>query len=144
MQKPKQDIYKANQTIDNVISELIGFRDNADKEFEHWFNLAARLGEEVSTVPAVPRLAKSWSRFKPNVENDGPLSHCKSSLAILFLDDINSQLKYHLEDRNHTEIFAMLPSVMFERDYNLEITVKILLEKYHNEVTNDGVHFRSN
>ena len=32
---------------------------------------------------------------------------------------------------------------MFERDYNLEITVKILLEKYHNEMTNEGRHFRS-
>ena len=32
---------------------------------------------------------------------------------------------------------------MFERDYNLEITVKILLEKYHNEMTNEGAHSRS-
>ena len=32
---------------------------------------------------------------------------------------------------------------MSERDYNLEISVKILLEKYHNEMTNEGAHFRS-
>ena len=32
---------------------------------------------------------------------------------------------------------------MFERDYNFEITVKILLEKYHNEMTIKGAHFRS-
>ena len=30
---------------------------------------------------------------------------------------------------------------MLERDYNVEITVKILLEKYHNEITNEGAHF---
>ena len=102
LQKPKQDICKANQRIDNVISELRGFRDNVDIEFEHWFNLAVKLGEEVNTVPPVPRLAKSWNRFRSNVWNDGPLSHCKSSLAILLLDDINSQLENHLKDRNDT------------------------------------------
>ena len=32
---------------------------------------------------------------------------------------------------------------MLEIDYNVEITVKILLEKYHNEMTNEGAHFCS-
>ena len=32
---------------------------------------------------------------------------------------------------------------MFERDYNLKIAVKIALEKYHYEMTNEGAHFRS-
>ena len=32
---------------------------------------------------------------------------------------------------------------MVERDYNLEITVEILLEKYLNKMTNEGAHFRS-
>ena len=102
--------------FDNVISELTGFRDNVDIEFEYWFNLAVRLGQEVSTVPAVPRLAKHCSRFRPSVENDGPLSCSKISLAILLLDDINYQLKYHRKNKNHAEIFEILLSVMFERD----------------------------
>ena len=46
------------------------------------------------------------------------------------LDDINFQLEYHLKDRNHVEIFTISPSAMFERDYNLKINEKILLEKY--------------
>ena len=50
----------------------------------------------------------------------------EESLAIPFLDDINSQLEYRLKDRNCIEIFAILPSIMFKRDYNLEITAKIL------------------
>ena len=49
LQKPKQDIYKANERTDNVISELRGFRDNVDIEFEHCFNLAVKLGEEINT-----------------------------------------------------------------------------------------------
>ena len=143
LQKRNQDIYKAYQIIDNVISKLKGFRHNVDMEFEHWFNFAVKLGEEVNTVPSVTRLVKSWSRFRPNVENNDSLSYYKGSLAIPFLDDINSQLEYCLEDRNHIEFFAVLPSIVFERDYNVEITVKILLEKYHNEVTNEGAHFCS-
>ena len=58
---------------DSLISELKGFRNNDDIESEHWFNYAVKLGEEVNTVPSVPRLAKSWGRFRPNVENDGSL-----------------------------------------------------------------------
>ena len=34
--------------IRNVISELKDFSDNADIEFEHWFNFAVKLGEEVN------------------------------------------------------------------------------------------------
>ena len=41
----------------SVISEFKGFRDNLDIEFEHWFNFALKLGEEVNTVPSVQRLA---------------------------------------------------------------------------------------
>ena len=45
--------------IENVISELKAFRDNVDIEFEHWFNFAVKLGEEVNTTLSVPRLAKA-------------------------------------------------------------------------------------
>ena len=60
LQKRNQNICKAYQMIDDVISELKGFRENVDMEFEHWFNFAVKLG---NTVSSVPRLAKSWSRF---------------------------------------------------------------------------------
>ena len=39
---------------DNVVSELKDFRDNVDIEFEHWFNFAVKLGEEVNTAPSAP------------------------------------------------------------------------------------------
>ena len=68
--------------IKNVISKFKVFRDNADKEFEYWFNLAVKLGEEVKTLPSVPRLAKSWIRFEPNVENDASLSYHKRDHSI--------------------------------------------------------------
>ena len=49
LQKRNQYIYQACQMIRNVISELKDFSDNADIEFEHWFNFAVKLGEEVNT-----------------------------------------------------------------------------------------------
>ena len=141
LQKRNQDIYKTYQITDTVISELKRFRDHLDVELEYWFNFSVKLREEVNTVPSVPRLAKSWSRFRPNVENNGSLSYNKRSLAIRFLNNINSQLEYRLKDRNHIEIFVILRSIMLESDYNLEVTVKILLGKYHNEMINEGGHF---
>ena len=75
--------------IENVISELKGFRDHVEIEFQHWFKVILR---EVNAVPSVPRLNKNWSWFRPNVENDGLLSYYKRSLAILLLDNRNSSL----------------------------------------------------
>ena len=71
--------------IENVISELKAFRDNVDIEFEHWFNFSVKLGVEVNTTLSVPRLAKSWGRFRPNVKNECPLSYYMRSFAIPFL-----------------------------------------------------------
>ena len=97
LQKRNQDIYKAYQMIDNVVSELNGFRDHVEIEFKHLFNFTVKLGEDVNTVPSVPRLTKSRSQFRPNVEIDSSLSYYKRSLAIPFLDDINSQSEYRLK-----------------------------------------------
>ena len=54
LQERNQDIYKTYQMTDNVVSELKGFGDNVDIEFEHWFNFAVKLGEEVNTAPSAP------------------------------------------------------------------------------------------
>ena len=45
-----------------------------------------------------------------------------------FLDYINSQIEYRLKDRNHIGIFNIF-IYNVERNYKLEITVKILLQK---------------
>ena len=44
--------------IENVISELKGFREHVEIEFQHWFKVILR---EVNAVPSVPRLTKNWS-----------------------------------------------------------------------------------
>ena len=67
--------------------------------------------QSVAVQASAPRLAKGWSRFRHNVENDCPKSYYKRAVAIPFLDDINSQLQGRLQDRNHINIFALFPSV---------------------------------
>ena len=118
--------------IINVISKSKSFRDNVNTEFKHQFSLAVKLGEEVSTVSSVPRLAKRQSRFRPNLENDDLLSYYIGTLTIPFFDDINSQVEYGLKDRNHINIFARLQP---------QFTVDILLVEYHNKMVNEGAHF---
>ena len=139
LQKRNLGIYKAYQMIGNVEkSKLKCSRDGV--EFPHWFNFAVTLVQKVNAVPSAPRLAENCSLSRPNVEIDDPLSYYKRNMAIQFFNDINSQLEYRLNKRNHTEIFA---APYFERNYNLEITVKILLEKCHNEIANEGTQFCS-
>ena len=92
--------------------------------------------QSVDVQSFVPRLAKVWRRFRSNVENDGPKSY-KRAVAVLSLDDINSQLQGRLQDRNHINIFALLPSVMSSNNYNINETTELLSQGYKNEMVND-------
>ena len=128
---------------DRVLRELKNCRDDIDNEFQHWYDFDVRICQDVGTERGLPRLAKCWSRYNPNVENDGPISYYKRTVAIPFLDDINFQLSERLKDRNHVETFTLLPSKMFSESYSIEETAKSLQAKYKSEMTNDGCHFRS-
>ena len=97
----------------------------------------------VDVQSSVPRLAKSWSRFKSNVENDGPKSYYKRAIGVPFLDDISSQLQDRLQDRNHIDIFALLLSVMSSNNCNIDEATELLFQRYKNEMVNERVHFFS-
>ena len=53
-----------------------------------------------------------------------------------------SQIRDRTKDRSHVEIFRLLPSVMFAKDYNIEESFEILLKKFKNEMFDEGLHFR--
>ena len=101
------------------------------------------MAESVDVRPTVPRLAKGWSWFRSNLEIDSPESYYKKSLAIPFVNDINSQLHDQLKDRNHIYIFALLPSVMASDKYNVNGAREVLYQCYKSEMTNESVDFRS-
>ena len=90
LQRRKQDIYMACCMIDLVISDLKSYRENIGEEFKAWYNTAMTMAQSVHVQPSVSRLAKGWSRFRSNVENDGPKPYYKRAVAVPFLDDINS------------------------------------------------------
>ena len=128
---------------DSVLRGFKNYRDDTDNEFQHWYDFAVRICKDVGIEPGLPRLAKCWSRYRPNVENDGTISYYKRTVAIPFLDNINFQLSERLKDRNHVETFTLLPSKIFSESYNIEETAKSLQAKYQSEMANDGCHFRS-
>ena len=143
LQKRIQDIYRAYQIIDNVLRESKNYRDDMDNEFQHRYSFAVRICKDFGIEPGLPRLAKCWSRYRLNVENDGTISYYKRTVAIPFLDDINFQLSERLKDQNHVETFTLLPSKIFSESYSIEETAKSLQAKYQREMANDGCHFRS-
>ena len=59
------------------------------------------------------------------------------------MDDTNSHLQGRLQDRNHIDIFALLPSVMSSNNYNIDEATELLFQGYKNEMVNEGVHFSS-
>ena len=71
LQKRNQDIYTACQMTDSVVMELKNYRDDIDNESQHWYDLAVRICKDVGLEPDLPRLAKCWSRYRPNAEDDG-------------------------------------------------------------------------
>ena len=89
--------------IDSVLREWKNYRDDIDNEFQHWYDFAVRICKDVGIEPGLPRLAKCWSRYRPDIANDGLISYYKRTVAIHVLDDINFQLSERLKDRNHLE-----------------------------------------
>ena len=90
-----------------------------------------------------PGWQKDWNRFRSNVENDSPKTYYKRAVAVPFLDDVNSHFQDRLQDRNHVDIFALLPSVMSSNDYNIDEATEILFQGHKNEKVNERVHFPS-
>ena len=97
---------------DLVVSDSKLCRENIVEEFKAWYNLAMTMAQSVDVHLSVPQIVKGWSRFRSNVENDNPKSYYKRAVAVPFLDDINLQPQDILQDRNHIDILALLPSIM--------------------------------
>ena len=53
--------------IDLFISNLKRYRQNIDKEFQAWYNLATTMAQTVDVQSCVPRPAKGCSRVRSNV-----------------------------------------------------------------------------
>ena len=133
----------AYNMTDLVISDLKCYRENIDEKLKAWYNLATTIAQSVDVQTSVPQLAEGWNRFRSNVENGGPKSYHKRAVAVPFPDDMNSQLQDRLQDRNHLDVFALLPSIMSSSSYNIDEVRELLFQGYKNEMVSEGVHFSS-
>ena len=100
------------------------------------------MANSIDVEPSTPRIAKCWSKYRNNVDHDSTESYYKRSIAVPFLDDIISQIRDRTKDRSHVEIYRLLPSVMFAKDYSIEESREMLLTKFMNEMFDEGLHFR--
>ena len=142
LQKRNQDIFKGYYMINTIVSDLMDYRRNVDKEFSIWYGFAVEMANSIDVEPSTPRIAKCWSNYRDNVDHDSTESYYKRSMAVSFLDDIISQIRDQTKDRSHVEIFRLLPSVMFAKDCSIEESCEILLTKFENEMFDEGLHFR--
>ena len=53
--------------IDDVLMELKNYRDDIDYEFQHWYDFAVRIYNDVCIGSGLPRLAKCWIRYQRDV-----------------------------------------------------------------------------
>ena len=142
LQKRNQDIFEGYYMIDTIVSDLMDYRRNVDKEISIWYGFAVEMANSIDVEPSTPRIVKCWSKYRNNVDHDSTESYYIRSIAVPFLDDIISQIRDRTKDRSHVEIFRLLPSVMFAKDYSIEESCEILLRKFKNEMFDEGLHFR--
>ena len=68
LQKRDQDIFKGYYMIDTIVSDLMDYRRNVDKEFSIWYGFAVEMANSIDVEPSTPRIAKCWSKYR-NVSN---------------------------------------------------------------------------
>ena len=120
LQKRNQGIYQAYCIIDKVLSDLWDIQSNIDTEFKVWFTFAVNMTKSVGVEPSLPRTARCWSRYRNNVPGeDSELCH-RRSIVIPVMNDLITNFQDQMSGRNHTEIYALLPSICLSPDFDIE------------------------
>ena len=69
------------------------------------------MAASVGGCPSVPRIAKCWSRFRNNVSSKDNQSHYQRAIGISVMNAVITNLDDRMTNRNHTELFGLLPKV---------------------------------
>ena len=102
------------------MSDLLGIQSNINTEFKVWFTFAVDMAKSVGVKPSLPRTARCWSRYRNNVPGEDSETYYQRSIAIPVLNDLIKNFLDRMSDRNHTEIFALLPSIYLSPDFDIE------------------------
>ena len=133
LQKRNQGIYQAYCMIDKVLSDLQGIQSNIDTEFKVWFTFAVDMAKSVGAEPSLPRTARCWSRCHNNVPGKDSETYYRRSIIIPVMNDLITNFQDRMLDRNHTEIFALLPSISLFPDFDIEQSSAKLYELFKTE-----------
>ena len=120
LQKRNQDVYQAYCMIDKVLRVLRDIQLNIDTEFKVWLTFAVDMAKSVGVEPSLPRTARCWSRYRNNVPGEDSETYYRRSIAIPVMNDLITNFRDQMSDRNHTEIFALLPSICLSPDFDIE------------------------
>ena len=75
------------------------------------FTLAVDIAKSVGVEPSLPRTGRCWSRSRNNVPGEDSETYYRGSIAIQVMNDLITNFQDRMSDRNHTEIFTLLPSL---------------------------------
>ena len=107
---------------------------NIDAEFNVWFTFPADISKSVGVEPSLPRKARYWSRYGNNVPGEDSETYYRRSSAIPVMNNLSTNFQDRMSNRNHTEIFALLPSLFgLSPDFDIDQGSAKLCELFKTE-----------
>ena len=97
--------------IEQILNNLKKTKTNITEELKLWLQFAADMAKSVGVSPSEPRIVIYWSRFRNNVPSEDHESYYLRAFAIPLMNALIANLGDHMEDRNHTELFSLVPTV---------------------------------
>ena len=88
------------------------------------------MGKSVGKNPSITRLSERWIKFGNSTQNESLQTYCKRSIAILVMVSLVNDLKLRIKDRNHSELLALLASMVLSRSYQIEKSSKKLIKLF--------------
>ena len=116
---------------DKVLSDSWDIQWNIDSEFKVWFTkvwftFAVDMAKSVGVEPSLPMIGRCWSCYCNNVPGEDNETYYRRSIVIPVLNDLITNFKDRISDWNHTEIFALLPSIYLSPDFDIgQISAKL-------------------
>ena len=135
LQKRNQDIYEADQMIDQVINDFRETKNKMDEEFYHWYGMACEMAKSVCVMPLEPRLAKCWSRCRNIVPSENCKSYYRRGIGVPVMDALIVNLHDHMADRKHKVLFTLLPSVCLSSKFDLNATSTSLQNAFGDDLS---------
>ena len=85
-----------------------------------WFTFVVDMARPAGVEPSLSRAARCCSHYRNNVPGEDSETYYRRSIAIPVMNDLITNLQDRMSERNHTEIFALLPSICLFPDFDIK------------------------